>query len=78
MAQLTSCEYYQSRGFLSLDHVILIYDMFMGWSNAVAAEFNVWANDESSEGAAGCLAEWLGRMPREGVVWHPSKHQARA
>lgn len=39
MAELTGREYYESRGFPSPDRVILIYDLFMGWSAAVAAGF---------------------------------------
>lgn len=41
MAELTGREYYESRGLLPPERLVLIYDMFMGWSAAVAAKFGV-------------------------------------
>lgn len=41
MAELTGREYYESRGLPPPDRVVLIYDMFMGFSAAVAAKFGV-------------------------------------
>jgi hypothetical protein len=41
MAELTGREYYESRGLPPPDSLVLIYDLFMGWSAKVAAEFGV-------------------------------------
>lgn len=41
MAELTGREYYESRGLPSPDRLILIYDLFMGWSAPVANKFGV-------------------------------------
>jgi len=41
MAELTGREYYESRGLPPPDRLVLIYDLFMGWSAKVAAEFGV-------------------------------------
>lgn len=41
MAELTGREYYESRGLQPPERLVLIYDLFMGWSARVAAEFGV-------------------------------------
>jgi hypothetical protein len=41
MAELTGHEYYESRGLRPPERLVLIYDMFMGCSAAVAAKFRV-------------------------------------
>lgn len=41
MTELTGRDYYDSRGLLPPDRLVLIYDMFMGCSASVAAKFGV-------------------------------------